>query len=416
MAEVQPFAAIRYDFDRYGGDLSNVVAPPYDVLDESDKADLLSNDPHNVVAIDLPHLPPKDEGPPQAYQAARSRLDAWLAEGVLVREERPAVYVYHQSFDLDGRRYTRRQFIARVRLREFTEGVVLPHEQIFGGPKADRLALMKATRCNLSSVLAMYTDADQAVASALDSCTSGTPDATATLEDVVNDLWVVTEPSVIDRIRSLMADKRVYIADGHHRYGTALEYRKHIASHQGGNLPDEHPANWVMLVLASMDDPGCVILGYARLLSGEGVSADSLLAAWAEGAQRCSHGGEDLVLYDGRSKTRTALRFTNRAALDRLAADHSSSWRKLDVAYLHRYLIDELATGAFGKPPQVGYDKSVEGACAKAEQMGAVAVLPKATPMAHLRAVSEDGELMPQKSTFFFPKVATGLTINPLYD
>ena len=152
MLDVRPFAAIRYDARRCGGDLSNVIAPPYDVLDEADRAALLARDPHNIVAIDLPHVPPKSVGPPQVYERSANLLEQWIKDGVLVREAKPALYIYHQTFEHEGRRFTRKKFIARLRLASFSEGVILPHERTFGGPKEDRLALMKATRCNLSPI------------------------------------------------------------------------------------------------------------------------------------------------------------------------------------------------------------------------------------------------------------------------
>ena len=147
MPEIQPFSAIRYDFERSNGNLTDQIAPPYDVLDQEDKDSLLSRSPHNVVAIDLPHVPPKSAGPEQVYLSAAHKLESWLAEGALVRDSEPAMYLYHQTFSHEGKTFTRRKFFTRVRLSEFSEGHVLPHEKTFGGPKEDRLALMKATRC-----------------------------------------------------------------------------------------------------------------------------------------------------------------------------------------------------------------------------------------------------------------------------
>lgn len=415
MAQIEPLDGIRYDFERLGGDVSSVIAPPYDVLNQADKDALLARSECNIVAVDLPHIPPKEEGPRQVYQQANALLERWLAEGVLVRETAPAIYAYNQTFVHDDQRYTRHQLIVRVRLCEFSEGVVLPHEQTFGGPKADRLALTKATRCNVSPVFGLYTDAQNAVGAALEASIARESDATANVDDVDHKLWVVSDAAVIDQVRSVMADKRIYIADGHHRYGTALNYRAYVADQSGGGLPDDHPANYVMLVLASMDDPGCVILGYSRVLT-EGVTLDSLLVAWKDGAVQCDESDADLVLYDGESRRRAGVRFTNREVLARVAADRDPSWRKLDVAYLHAYLLDELLNGRLGHPPKIEYEKSQSTACERAIESGGVAILPRPTPMAQLRAVSEAAELMPQKSTYFFPKLATGLAINPLYD
>lgn len=416
MATVEPFSAIRYDFARLGGDISSVIAPPYDVLEQTDKDALLSRSPHNIVAIDLPHIPPKEEGPPQAYQQANQKLHQWISDGVLMREPSPAIYVYNQTFVHDDQRYTRHQIIVRVRLCEFSEGVVLPHEQTFGGPKADRLALTKATRCNISPVFGLYADAENTVGAALQGSTQRPPDATANIDDVEHSLWVETDSTVTEQVRKAMTDKRIYIADGHHRYTTALNYRSLVATECGGSLPDNHPAHYAMLVLASMDDPGCVILGYSRVLTDPEVKLDALLDAWSQGATPCDEDQADLILYDGQTKTRRGVQFSNRAILDTIAADHHPSWRKLDVAYLHAYLIDQLLTQKLNHSPNIEYHKSQSKACGRVEQVGGVALLPKPTPMEQLRAVSEAGELMPQKSTYFFPKLATGLAIYPLYD
>ena len=413
MPEVAPFRALRYDFDQFKGDLSGVLAPPYDVLDQNDKDALLAKDPHNIVAVDLPHIPPKDEGPQQAYLDAQFNLDMWSAQGVLVREEEPAVYAYNQTFDLDGQKHTRHQIIVAARLHEFSEGLILPHEETFGGPKADRFALTKETRCNLSPIFSVYTDPDNAVGKALANPTGGKADAVADIDGVKNEMWVVKDTQAIKAIVDALMNKNFYIADGHHRYTTALNYRSYLTEMLGSALPENHPANFVMMVLASMDDPGCVIQGYNRVLSGNGANLGSLLEGWSDGIEAVDDNAADMHLYDGASKKKVGVRFTNRAILEDIASDHAPAWRELDVAYLHRYLIDTLSANANF---QIDYANSIALACKMAEEKGGVAVLPKATPMEQLRAVSEAGELMPQKSTFFFPKLATGLTIHQLYE
>ena len=416
MPEIRPFQAIHYDFARYNKDISNVIAPPYDVLDRDDKKALLAKDPHNIVAIDLPHIPPKEEGPQQAYLDAQFNLDMWSNTGVLVRDEKPALYLYHQIFEYEGRQLTRRKFIAAVRLHAFEEGVVLPHERTFGGPKADRLALMKETRCNLSPVFGLYTDPEDKVGAAFSKTAGREPDATGKLEGIENRLWVVDDSQVIDTVTSFMADKKIFIADGHHRYTTALNYRDLVANQLGERMSADHPANYVMVVLASMDDPGCVIQGYCRVLVGDGVSVGALKEAWSGGVAEAGAADADLMLYDGASKKSMGLKFTNRPILDKLAPDRHESWRKLDIAYLHTYLIDDLAAKKMAKAPEVRYVKSADMAKSVAEETSGVAVIPKAVPMEQLRAVSEANELMPQKSTYFYPKLATGMTIHSLYE
>ena len=415
MLEVRPFAAIRYDTSRLGGDLSNVLAPPYDVLDDTDRAALLARDPKNIVAIDLPHVPPKSAGPPEAYQRSALLLGQWLKEGVLARESGPAMYVYHQSFEHEGRKYIRKKFIARLRLASFSDGAILPHERTFGGPKEDRLALMKATRCNLSPIFGLYSDPANKIAGAFSPHIGRKPDFHGNLEGIENQVWIVTDSAILERVASEMRDKKVYIADGHHRYGTALLYRDHAAG-QAGGLSVDHPANFVMFVLASMDDPGCLILPYFRVLGG--ITLNDLVKAWKAGTESLPFSAKfaeiDLMLWAATSEW-TPMRFTNRGVLRKLEANEVGPWYNLDYAYLHRYLIEELLAKKLKRAPVIHYAKSAEQAKQIAREENGVALLVNATPMAHLRAVSEAGGLMPQKSTYFHPKLATGITINPLY-
>lgn len=412
MLEVAPFSAIRYNLRRAGGDLSAVLAPPYDVLDEADKKALLGRSDRNIVAIDLPHLPPKSAGPAQVYDRAARTMRDWMRDGTLVRDPAPALYVYHQRFEHDGKQYTRRMFIARVRLQPFSEGSIFPHERTFGGPKEDRLALMKAMQCNLSAIFGLYCDPRDEIGALFATIAAKRTDAVGTLDGVENRLWVVADRETVQSVVAAMANRKVYIADGHHRYGTALMYRDWLGEQHRAALPDNHPANYAMFVLASMDEPGCLILPYYRVL--EHIDADALAAAWSTGVAKVSTGGTDVVLWDGRSGKEIPLKFTDRAKLATLEPNECPAWHKLDYAYLHRYLIDELLTRKLGTTPTVHYVKSLEDAKQTARQCDGVALLVNATPMAHLRSVAESGGLMPQKSTYFHPKLATGLTMNKL--
>jgi len=412
MCEISPFAALRYDFARVGGDVSSLIAPPYDVLGQEDKDALIARSDRNIVAIDLPHIPPKSAGPAEVYKQAAETLAEWMKDGTLIRETQPALYLYYQQFESGGKFYTRRKFIARVRLQPFSEGSILPHERTFGGPKEDRLALMKATGCQLSPIFGLFTDPKDEVGAAFGDAAAKEPAAVGRLEGVESRLWIVTDQAVCDRVARLLSDKRVYIADGHHRYTTGLNYRDWATAENGGSLPDDHPANFCMFVLASMDDPGCLILPYNRALANVGLQ--TVLDAWSPGVEACPAEQADIVLWDSRTRKEFPLRYTDRGELRLLEPGQPDPWYDLDYAYLHRCLIDELLRGELGAEPPVRYVKSAEDAKLAASKESGVALLVKATPMAHLRAVSEAGGLMPQKSTYFYPKLATGLTINPL--
>jgi len=412
MPEITPFPAIRFNPDRFGRDLSNLLAPPYDVLDQRDKDRLLDRSDRNIVAIDLPHTPPKSLGPHEAYERSARLLADWLADKTLIRDPSPSLYVYHQRFSHAGKTHVRAKFIARVRLAPFGRGDILPHEKTFGGPKEDRLALMKSTRCNLSAIFGLYDDPKREVNALFAPAIAREPDAFGSIDGVDNLLWVENDARRIADVRAAMSRRKIYIADGHHRYETALAYRDFVAAQHGGSLPAGHPADFVMFVLAGMDDPGCLILPYHRALAG--VDVATILDAWRDGAAPAARDQTDLVLVDGKSGAEHSLRFTNRGVLASLEPNRSAAWRMLDVAYLHRYLIDELLRKKLGGDPVVRYEKSADDARRVAREERGAALLVSATPMAHLRGVSDSGDVMPQKSTYFHPRLATGLTLNPL--
>ncbi|MHC5112480.1 MAG: DUF1015 family protein [Planctomycetota bacterium] len=411
MPETKAFQGIRYDFERCGGDISTLIAPPYDVLNQADKDRLQARSPHNIVGIDLPHIPPKSAGPDSVYQAAAHTLEKWRGEQALIQEDRPALYLYHQVFEHAGQQYTRRKFVARVRLTPFSAGEVLPHEKTFGGPKEDRLALMKATRCQLSPIFGLYADPDDRIGQAFAATAGSEPSATGVLDGVESRTWIVKDEAVIAQVEQEMADHKIYIADGHHRYGTALLYRDWYAA-EFDDYHDDHPVNYVMFVLASMDDPGCLILPYCRAVSGVGL--DSLLEAWSAGVEICDRNVSDARLRDGSTGKEVCVRYSARDRLRELEPDQVEPWYALDYAYLHRYLIDDLLKHSTHGDVAIRYVKSEEDAMAAAAGDGGTALLIKSTPMEHLKAMSEAGGLMPQKSTYFFPKLATGIVLNEL--
>jgi uncharacterized protein (DUF1015 family) len=261
MAQIEAFRAIRYSQP----DLSDLVAPPYDVLSADDKQALLDRHDQNIVSIDLPHVPPKDAGPDEAYQKAAGELVSWLDTHHLARDPQPAIYVYHQTYSVDGRTLTRKKFFARLRLEPLGAGTVFPHEQTFGGPKEDRLKLTQATRCNLSPIFGLYPDPKNEVSGILDQAIRRSPDAMATLEGVQNSLWVVTEHAVIEAVRSKLRNLPIYIADGHHRYSTAWTYRQ-LQVDEIGEPRSDDPINFVLTVFCGMEDPGATIQPYFRTI------------------------------------------------------------------------------------------------------------------------------------------------------
>jgi len=426
--EITALRALRYNPERFKSQFSKLIAPPYDVLSAEDKAALIRRHERNIVAVDLPHVPPKSAGPDELYAQAARTLEMWRADGTLVEDDKPVLYVYHQEYQHAARRYIRKKFFARMRLEEYSKGTVFPHELTFGGPKADRLKLMQATKCQLSAVFGLYSDPGNAISGLLD-VTSRPADVEAELEAVANRLWLVQDEATIRKVAAAMASRPVFIADGHHRYGTALNYRDALLADH--DLPMDHPARFILVGLCAMEDPGAVILPTHRVLSAFGETPTRMvLDALREGIDLHPASGtlgdpdgllpfdapDDVCLFlaDGEKVFRG--RFTQRGKLPALAPKQSPAWCQLDLAYLHRYLIEELISNGLmgGAQPLIQYFKSAGQAIQAARDCGGIAVLTKPCTMAQLRAVSEAGDLMPQKSTYFYPKLATGLVINPL--
>lgn len=442
MAIIHPIRAITYDA-KPGVDLLPVIAPPYDVLDEEGKAELLARNDRNIVAIDLPHLPPKTVGPDAAYELAARLLQQWLREGDLIRREIPALFAYQQTYTVDRHTYRRRGLFANLKLQRFGPGVegrggVFPHEQTFSGPKEDRLKLMRATRAQLSPIFGLYCDPDAQVRNLLAAVIESRDCSffgTTTHDDVLHEVWAIEGVHEIAQLQKALAPADVFIADGHHRYNTALNYRQELTAEHDA-MPDAHPANYCLFVLVAMQDPGMVILPTHRVLGGmTGFSTAKLIEAAAGALKVEPFPGRDLAaleqalpgagqhamgLYDP-SNTDAPLAVATTVQPDPLAAthaDHSDAWRQLDVAVLQHLIVERILEPAFCKPPQNvtwKFPHALRAVKAETEsEPGRLGVILQATPLESVRLVSQAGELMPQKSTFFYPKLATGLVMNPL--
>lgn len=433
MPIIRPLTAIRYG-EKIGHDLSAVIAPPYDVLDEGPKQALLRRDPRNIVKVDLPFTPPKVAGPDLVYKQAADTLHGWLSDGTLQRDRRPAIYPYQQSYEHAGKTYHRRGFFCLVRLSPFGKGEVVPHEKTYDGPIEDRLKLMRATGAQLSPVFGLFSDPENEVNQLLYHDVAR-PQQEGSLDGVVNRLWSVIDAAVHAKAIDLMRDRPVYIADGHHRYTTALHYQKEVAARRGGPLPESHPANYCLFVLVPMQDHGLLIHPTHRLV-GNLVGFDvATLRRKLEPTFAVTdtplrpeqvadfvgtlggYGSHSFGLYDGVARRLHLLQLRNRDVLKPLEPERSDAWRSLDVAILQRYLLDEVIAPLFavsGKPT-LGYTANpgevVPAVDGKKYQL---ALLLQPTPLGALEALGKTGEVMPQKSTYFFPKLATGMVINPL--
>ena len=451
MALIHPIPAITYDFPPEI-DMLAVIAPPYDVLDEKSKADLLSRNDCNIVAVDLPHLPAKTVGPDATYAAAGELYRKWLADGTLKQREKPALFAYRQSYTHNHQTFKRSGLFANVTIQPFGpspdgNGGIHPHEQTFSGPKEDRLKLMRATKAQLSPIFGLHSDPDGKLETMLGQITGKRGSSfygTTSNDGVLHEMWAIEDEKEIARFQQALAKSDVFIADGHHRYNTALNYRAElIAANDGKPLPKDHPANFCLFVLVAMQDPGMIVLPTHRVLGG---MTDFSLAALVKASQgklkiepfhgTDLHALENALPVNGPhamglynpAYPEAPLSILTTTDADPLKATHgqqSEAWRQLDVAILQHLLVETIleptfctsADGGAGGTGKVLWKfphslAEVPAICAKDHYQLGVIVQP--TPLDSVRLVSEAGELMPQKSTFFYPKLATGLVINPL--
>jgi len=416
MADVSPLRALHYDLDRVG-DLAAVVAPPYDVIDPRQRAALAARSPHNVVEIDLPQGEDR-------YAVAATRLAAWRAEGAVVQDPEPALWVLEQDYEAPGAggRRTRRGFFCRVRVEEYGPGRIRPHERTHPGPREDRLNLTRATRANLSPIFVLHSDPEQAARAALDPHTAGEP-----WGEVLDDegtrhrLWRVADPEAVNAVRAALVPAELLIADGHHRYETARVYAEEV----GGEGAHRH----VLACLVALEDPGLTVFPTHRLVRGLSSDQHEALAAAIRRdfeVQEIARGelepAEDgpLALGYVDSHIKRAFRLTLRdgAIADRALAHMPEPYRRLDTAVLEQLLLKD----ALGMTEEdishlrgLGYARDGGEALALVESGDYdAAFFLRPTPVAQVREVAAAGVNMPPKSTFFFPKLLTGLLFNPL--
>jgi uncharacterized protein (DUF1015 family) len=426
VADVQPFRALHYDLGKVGS-LDAVASPPYDVIDAAGRARLLERSPYNAVAIDLPQpFDPADSASPgggDPYEGAAKTIDAWRADGALVEDSEPSIWALTQDYTApDGSSHSRHGILARVRVEDYESGGIRPHERTHPGPLQDRLELTRATGYNLSPIFSLSTeDAWPLVEPAL----AAEPWGEATDESgTVNRVWRVTDPAVHAAVTERLAGAELLIADGHHRYETARAYRDEV----GG----EGPHNYTLMALTGLDDPGLTVFPTHRLLSGFaadperqrrlGAGLRELFEISEVGVDGLDPAGEDGVgvfgLYDNFHKQGFRLRLKDTAELDRRLEAKPEAYRRLDSAILETLVLKGLAGMSdedITERRGLEYAKSIPDALALLEDGSFdVAFIQRPVPIEQVKAVAETDENMPPKSTYFFPKVMTGIAFNPV--
>jgi uncharacterized protein (DUF1015 family) len=417
MADVQPLRALHYN-TTVAGPLPDLVAPPYDVIDPGQRAELAARSPFNVVAIDLP------QGEPDPYESASEQLETWQLQGVLERDREPAIWAHTQEYTGPGGiTHTRRGFFCRVRLEEYGPGRVRPHERTHPGPKEDRLRLTRATRANVSPIFSLYSDPQQAAWQALEPFTEQPSWGEVTDSDgTVHRLWRVADSDAIAQVQAATRDAELLIADGHHRYETMLAYADEV----GGD--GDH--RYILMCLVAMEDPGLTVFPTHRLVRGldsarqqalaqalvrdfdiEQVTVDQITPAPGTGPLQLGY-------INSQAEQPSRLTLKDQAIADEALPDRSAAYRHLDTGVLEALVLkgalglsdDDIAhfNGLF-------YARDTDEALAMVSSGEyQAAFLMRPTPVEQVRDVAAAGENMPPKSTYFYPKLLTGLLFNPL--
>lgn len=434
MPNIQPFQGLRYNLAQVG-DLSDVVAPPYDVISPEYQDELYAKHPNNVVRLILNKMNPDDDEANNRYTRAARTLKDWKAEGVLQRDDQPALYVYHQIFTVGGKEYCRKGFMCGCEATPFGEGMIFPHEITMSGPKLDRLMLTTACKTNFSQIFGLYPDAENEVQNILEDAVRGEAPLEATDKDgVVNRMWIVDDPDVVSKVVALMGPKPIFIADGHHRYETACNYRKQVR--EQGELTLEHPANYVLMVCIAMEDPGLIVMPTHRLFKNvPSFSQEELISkvgdcfrvstvgegyrtahrAWAEIEMLEDQG--TMALYTAKDGKWNLLQLTEagREKMAEVAKEHQPEWQELGVAILHSLVIDTLL-GLKGheKPKYVHEVEEVVETLKSEPETYPLAALVMPATVQQIQDLSMVRERMPAKSTYFYPKLISGFVFKPL--
>ncbi|MEK6726963.1 MAG: DUF1015 domain-containing protein [Deltaproteobacteria bacterium] len=442
MAVIAPFKGILYNPEKIG-DMSKVIAPPYDVISPDGQENLYQKSDYNIVRLDFAKGSPSDDESSNRYTRAASDFKKWQADGILVSDERPAIYIYEQDYRLkDGTVKTRKGFMSLVRIEELDSGVILPHETTLSGPKTDRLNLTKATDANFSPIFSLYSDPGLKTNSLLSGESKTLPIVNVQGEDGANNrLWRVTDESIINGLIREISDKMIFIADGHHRYETALNYRNEMRE-KHPDYTGKEGFNYTLMYFSNMDDEGLTVFPTHRLMYGVKefdpdvlenrlsenfeiermavpVAAD-LWDPFMERLREKGRSGHSFGVYAKGWNHAAIITLRNEDIMGRFVAEHSKAYRRLDVTILHTLVIENIlgvSKERQKKKENIEYIQD-EGEGLSKIQNGERQLLfiLNPTKVTEVEDVAKARDKMPQKSTYFYPKLLTGLVINKIGD
>lgn len=426
MAEIKPFRGMRYN-TFLAGKIGELCCPPYDIISEEERLGYIAENEYNVIRLELPK-----EGE-DVYKTAGEVLDMWRNTGVLVHEIKPAVYIYEEEFNAYNKRSSVKGIIVRVKVEEFSKGVILPHEFTLSKAKADRFNLMKATNCNFSQIYALYMDEEHTTLKTIDRLSDRKPDQKFTDNDhVTHKLWIITDEKVIEKLVNDFADRKLYIADGHHRYETALNYRNYCR--ENGISKEGDPQDYQMMYLVDMQHPGLVVFPTHRMVRDlESFDKDEVLKGCeeyfdikkftsvgninSELAKQYKQGKKAFGFYCGKGEWYLLVLKDIEVMADVLP-DLSEASQQLDVSVLHSLILEKtmgIDKENMANQINLTYTKFFEEAIMKVDKGEfQCSFILNPTRVTEIRDVAAAGEKMPQKSTYFYPKMITGMVMNDL--
>ena len=425
MAEIKPFRALKYQPSK-SGPLEEVTCDPYDVVSEDKRKFYLDRNPYNLIRLELP----KEDAP---YQTAAALLKEWISSGILKKDPMDAIYIYEEEFSVGKSVKKVKGIICRVRLEEFSKGIIIPHEETLGKAKEDRFCLMKETACNFSPIYSLYSDPAHITRTQLDALSDQQPDIEMTDDALVTHrLWTITDKPVINKLCQQFRNRKLYIADGHHRYETALRYRDD--NRTNGTSPLNGADESIMMMLVDMENEGLVVFPTHRLIHGlkefnasdvlskcipyftltdqKGASSiEPTLASYYEKGEKA------FAFYQGDGNW-TLMVQKDKNTLKKLFPEKSDAVCTLDVTILHTLILNRI----FGideenmkNQTNLHYTRSFQEAISSVDSgESQCAFLLNPTKVSEILDVAATGEKMPQKSTYFYPKLLTGLVINDL--
>ncbi|MDO4883052.1 MAG: DUF1015 domain-containing protein, partial [Oscillospiraceae bacterium] len=421
MAEIKPFRGMRYN-TFLAGKIGELCCPPYDIISEEERLGYIAQNEYNVIRLELPK-----EGE-DVYKTAGEVLDMWRNTGVLVHEIKPAVYIYEEEFNAYNKRSSVKGIIVRVKVEEFSKGVILPHEFTLSKAKADRFNLMKATNCNFSQIYALYMDEEHTTLKTIDRLSDRKPDQKFTDNDhVTHKLWIITDEKVIEKLVNDFADRKLYIADGHHRYETALNYRNYCR--ENGISKEGDPQDYQMMYLVDMQHPGLVVFPTHRMVRDlESFDKDEVLKGCeeyfditkftsvgninSELAKQYKQGKKAFGFYCGKGEW-YLLVLKDIEVMAKVLPDLSEASQQLDVSVLHSLILEKtmgIDKENMANQINLTYTKFFEEAIMKVDKGEfQCSFILNPTRVTEIRDVAAAGEKMPQKSTYFYPKMITGM-------